>query len=161
MDVYISEKQLVKKKLVEKSLPIRQIKIEIAANQASTIPPLGPLLGLYGINTIEFCKEFNDESSIFEKETLVPITIYLGQNKQYYFEFKRVSVSYLIRKYLESFEFDSLFISKLDFLKICYNIAVYRALIFHKGNVEINKEYLKNLIFCIIGTFRSFNYKII
>lgn len=161
MEVYISKKQLIKKKLVETSLPIKQIKIEIGASQASAIPPLGPLLGQYGINIAEFCKEFNEESSIFEKETIVPIVIYIGLNKQYYFEFKVLSVAYLIRKYIESYELNSFMIDKHDFLKICYNIAFYRSLIFYDKSEKISDLYLKNSILCVIGTFRSFSYKII
>ena len=161
MEVFLSEKQVIKKKLVEKSLPIKVIKVVISASMASSIPPLGPLLGQYGINIAEFCKEFNEDSLVFEKETLLPIIIYLGQNKQFYFEYKLLSVSYLIRKYMESIESDSLLIKKRECLKMCYEIAYYRAFIFYKDNVEISEFYMKSFVSCILGTLRSFGYKII
>jgi len=66
MNSYLSEKQLKKKEIVLKSLPVKYLKILIAAGSASSNPPLGPLLGQYGISIVDFCKEFNEESSFIE-----------------------------------------------------------------------------------------------
>jgi len=85
--MFLSENQKKKKLLVLNSLPIIILKINIPANSASITPPLGPLLGQYGISINEFCKEFNEESKFIIKDTIVPIRLYLGYNKSYYFEF--------------------------------------------------------------------------
>ena len=46
---YLSDKQKKKKNQVLESVPVKLIKVEISAGQASATPPLGPLLGQYGI----------------------------------------------------------------------------------------------------------------
>lgn len=153
--MFLSDFQSQKKLKIEKNFnndKLLKIKIEIPAGAASITPPLGPLLGQYGINIIEFCKEFNEETLSIEKDTLINIIIFLAPNKSYYFYLKTPSVSYLIKKNLES-----LTLTKKQFLKIVYNIALLKLLTYESKDISISKNLLKNYINSIIGTFKSFN----
>jgi len=146
--------------LVKNSLPNKIIKINIPAGSATIAPPLGPLLGQYGIGIPEFCKEFNEESSkIFVKETIIPVRIYIGSNKVFYFKFCNLSISYLLGKYIDSLN-NKNYIKKNNFLKIIYNIAYFKLNIFYE-NENISEVFFKKYINCLIGTFRSFKIKII
>jgi large subunit ribosomal protein L11 len=159
MNSYLSDNQLKKKIIIINSLlPIKLLKVIIPAGCASITPPLGPLLGQYGININEFCKEFNEESNIFEKETLIPLKIYFASNKNFYIEFLTLSVSYLIKKLIESNEKEDLVFFKDEFLIIAYQIAFYKLNIYNFSfiNIELSNLFFKNYINCIIGTMRSF-----
>lgn len=157
MDIYISDNQKKKKIIVDKSIPIQILKVEIPANSASITPPLGPLLGQYGININEFCKEFNDETLIFEKDTIIPVIIYLSYNKSYYFVFKTLTIAYLIKKIIDSEEKENLIYLKEDFLKMAYDICFFKLYIFNKkSNLKISEKYFKKYLNSIIGTMRSF-----
>jgi large subunit ribosomal protein L11 len=157
MNSYLSEKQLKKKEIVLNSLPVKYFKILIAAGSASSNPPLGPLLGQYGISIVDFCKEFNEESYFIEKDTIIPIKVYFGNNKNFYIEFQTLSVSYLLKKIIESEEKNNLIYNKNDILKIAYNIAFFKLFIF-SNNINISDKFFKNYIYCIIGTMRSFGF---
>ena len=65
MHSFLSESQNKKKQKILNIVKI--VKVEIPASGAAITPPLGTALGQYGMNTMEFCKEFNEESKIFER----------------------------------------------------------------------------------------------
>src|ERR1700761_5506935 len=104
MNTFLPTNQCEKKKKISgfSNNKLKLIKIEIPAGSAVITPPLGPLLGQYGINGIEFCKEFNEETKNIEKDTLIAINLYLAYDRTYFFELKTPGVAYLIKKYLES-----------------------------------------------------------
>ena len=53
------------------------IKLYCPAGQANPAPPVGPALGQHGVNIMEFCKKFNEETKGREGLTLpAVITIY-------------------------------------------------------------------------------------
>eukprot|EP01133_Synstelium_polycarpum_P000006 gene6-9_t len=56
------------------------------AGLAAMAPPLGPVLGQYGINIMEFCNEFNTETTNFEKGITLKVTLYINIAKAFYFE---------------------------------------------------------------------------
>ena len=41
---------------------IANVKLQIKAGQATPAPPIGPALGPYGLNIMDFCKGFNDKT---------------------------------------------------------------------------------------------------
>jgi len=152
------------------------IKVEIPATGAAITPPLGPVLGQYGMNTMEFCKEFNEESKIFEKDTIIPTVIYLAVDKSFYFELKTPGVAYFIKKYLESCEIQRskdnnnnntnnfYLVEKNKFLKFLYDVSLLKLnLNIHTNNDEnhkISTTFIQNYIRSMLGTSRSFGIKI-
>jgi len=76
---------------------IGTIKLQIAAGQATPSPPVGPALGQYGVNIMEFCKAFNARTQ--DKQGLIiPVVITVYQDRSFTFITKTPPVSVLLRK---------------------------------------------------------------
>jgi large subunit ribosomal protein L11 len=74
------------------------IKLQVPAGKANPSPPIGPALGQRGLNIMEFCKAFNAQTSKMEKNTPIPVTITVYQDRSFTFEMKTPPVSYFIKK---------------------------------------------------------------
>ena len=75
------------------------IKITIPAGQASMAPPIGPTLAPYGINTQDFCTQFNEKT----KEAngiLTPVVLTIYEDRTFSFILKTPPTSELIRREL-------------------------------------------------------------
>ncbi len=75
------------------------LRLKILATKATPKPPIGPMLGQYSINLMEFCKEFNERSSQIYKPNrgnrgiIVPTIVKIREDKSYSIELKPISVS--------------------------------------------------------------------
>ena len=74
------------------------VKLQVPAGAANPSPPIGPALGQRGLNIMEFCKAFNAQTSKMEKNTPIPVTITVYQDRSFTFEMKTPPVSYFIKK---------------------------------------------------------------
>lgn len=86
------------KKVVES-----KIKLQIPAGGANPSPPLGPALGQRGVNIMEFCKQFNAETSNLpniEKGTLLSTKIWVYGDKSFKIIIQGPPASVLIKKVL-------------------------------------------------------------
>lgn len=81
------------KKLIE-----IKIKLQIPAGGATPAPPVGPALGQHGVNIMDFCKAFNEETKKREAGMLVPVIISIYKDKSFSFETKIAPVSSLLKK---------------------------------------------------------------
>lgn len=75
------------------------IKLHIPAGQANPAPPVGPALGKYGINIMEFCKQFNERTKGMEEGMIIPAVITVYEDRTFSFITKMPPVSSLIKKY--------------------------------------------------------------
>ncbi|KPK32737.1 MAG: 50S ribosomal protein L11 [Chlamydiae bacterium SM23_39] len=75
---------------------IKIIKLQIQAGKANPAPPVGPALGAAGVNIMGFCKEFNDKTK--GQEDIVPVEIFIYQDKSFSFIMKKPPASRLILK---------------------------------------------------------------
>lgn len=87
-----------------------KIKLFIPAGLAAATPPLGPILGQYGINTVQFCKDFNaatenlsffftnefSQNSGLAEFTLV-VELFINEDRTYRYAIKKPPVSFLLR----------------------------------------------------------------
>jgi large subunit ribosomal protein L11 len=76
------------------------IKITIPAGQATMAPPIGPTLAPYGINTQDFCSQFNERT----KESngiLTPVILTIYEDRSFDFILKTPPTSELIRRELK------------------------------------------------------------
>ncbi|NKQ41739.1 MAG: 50S ribosomal protein L11 [Sulfurovum sp.] len=79
------------KKIAEK------FKMMIPAGQANPSPPVGPALGQRGVNIMEFCKAFNEQS----KDKMgfkIPVVVTVYTDKSFTMELKQPPASDLILK---------------------------------------------------------------
>ena len=73
------------------------VKLYCPAGQANPAPPVGPALGQHGVNIMEFCKKFNEETK--GKEGLVlPAVITIYEDRSFTFIVKSPPVSVLLKQ---------------------------------------------------------------
>ncbi|MCM8799835.1 MAG: 50S ribosomal protein L11 [Candidatus Omnitrophica bacterium] len=74
-----------------------QIKLHIPAGQANPAPPVGPALGQHGVNIMQFCKQFNEQTKA--KEGLIlPVIITVYEDKNFTFIIKSPPTSVLLKR---------------------------------------------------------------
>lgn len=80
------------------------LNLYLPAGAAKATPPLGPLLGQYGVNTVQFCSEFNEAteglSLFFEdltEDLEIKVTIYIYDDRKCTFSVDKPTTSYLLR----------------------------------------------------------------
>lgn len=71
------------------------VKLQIKAGQANPAPPVGPALGQYGVNIMDFCKQFNAQSQK-QAGTLTPVEITVYADRSFSFITKTPPASFLI-----------------------------------------------------------------
>jgi large subunit ribosomal protein L11 len=76
---------------------IGTIKLQIPAGNASPAPPVGPALGQYGVNIMEFCKAFNARTK--DKHGLIiPVVISVFGDRSFTFITKTPPAAVLLKK---------------------------------------------------------------
>lgn len=76
------------------------IKLQIPAGKANPSPPVGPALGQRGVNIMEFCKAFNDQTKNMEAGLPIPVVITVYGDRSFTFVTKTPPASVLIKKAL-------------------------------------------------------------
>ena len=75
------------------------IKLQIEAGKATPAPPVGPALGQYGVNIMEFCKAYNDHTKD-KPGMVIPVIITAYEDGSFTFITKTPPASKLIKKEL-------------------------------------------------------------
>ncbi len=73
------------------------LKLQIPAGQASPAPPVGPALGQYGVNIMDFVKAYNDATSS-QIGTIVPVEISIYEDRTFTFVTKTPPAAVLLRQ---------------------------------------------------------------
>ncbi|OUU79575.1 MAG: 50S ribosomal protein L11 [Gammaproteobacteria bacterium TMED78] len=74
------------------------IKLQIPAGKANPSPPVGPALGQHGLNIMDFCKAFNEETKAVEQGLPIPVVISVFSDKSFTFITKTPPASVLLKK---------------------------------------------------------------
>jgi large subunit ribosomal protein L11 len=74
------------------------IKLQVPAQEANPSPPVGPALGQYGVNIMEFCKAFNAKTQEIDKGMKVPVIITVYNDRSFTFITKTPPAALLILK---------------------------------------------------------------
>jgi large subunit ribosomal protein L11 len=74
-----------------------QIKLMIQAGQATPAPPVGPALGQYGVNIMDFCTQFNQKSKSRGND-LIPVVITVYKDNSFDFIMKSPPTSFLLKR---------------------------------------------------------------
>ena len=73
------------------------IKLYCPAGQANPAPPVGPALGQHGVNIMDFCKKFNEQTKGREG-LILPAIITVFEDRSFSFIIKSPPVSVLIKQ---------------------------------------------------------------
>jgi len=76
-----------------------QVKLQVTAGQANPAPPIGPALGQHGINIMEFCKQFNEQTAS-QAGTVLPVIITIYTDRTFSFITKTPPAAVLLKKAL-------------------------------------------------------------
>lgn len=74
-----------------------KIKIQAPAGKANPAPPIGPVLGQHGVNIMEFCQQFNEQTKD-RGEMLVPAEITIYEDRSFDFVLKSPPAAFLLTK---------------------------------------------------------------
>lgn len=77
-----------------------QIKLNLAAGEATPAPPVGPALGQHGIPIMEFIKEYNARTAD-QKGNIIPVIISVYEDRSFTFITKLPPVANMIKKALK------------------------------------------------------------
>src|SRR5579872_6310812 len=73
------------------------VKIQLPAGQATPAPPVGTALGPHGVQTMEFCKQYNAATENM-RGTVVPVEITIYEDRSFTFILKTPPTPVLIRE---------------------------------------------------------------
>lgn len=73
------------------------VKLQLPAGSATPAPPVGPALGQYGANIMEFVKAYN-AATASQAGAVIPVEITIFSDRSFTFVTKTPPASYLIRK---------------------------------------------------------------
>lgn len=73
------------------------VKLQIPAGNATPAPPVGPALGQYGVNIMEFCRAFNEKTR-GETGMIIPVVITIYGDRTISFITKTPPAAILLKK---------------------------------------------------------------
>lgn len=76
---------------------VTQIRLYCPAGQANPAPPVGPALGQHGLNIMEFCKSFNEQTKN-QEGLILPVVIDVYEDKKFSFIIKTPPCSILLKR---------------------------------------------------------------
>ena len=134
--------------------------LKIRAQSAASGPPVGAILGQFGIPAAPFCKLFNDRTKQFKSDTIIHVTLFLGLNGEYIINISPPSIAFFTKKAIGSDKLYRYPVSKKFFLSIkpaqvltrymAYEIVLYKQslnFINHSSTFFNLKQF--------VGSFRS------
>jgi large subunit ribosomal protein L11 len=73
------------------------VKLQCPAGKANPAPPVGPALGQHGVNIMEFCKSYNDQTKD-QVGSIIPVEITVFEDRTFTFILKSPPASDLLLK---------------------------------------------------------------
>lgn len=73
------------------------VKIQLPAGQATPAPPVGTALGPHGIQTMEFCKQYNAATEN-QRGMVVPVEVTIYEDRSFTFTLKTPPTTVLLRQ---------------------------------------------------------------
>lgn len=129
------------------------IKLFISAGKANASPPIGPILGQYRLNLIEFCKDFNSQTIFWEESVILPVLIIGYLDGDFEYIIKIPTTNFFLKKIFQK----EICSSKIIGNKYVGLITVQQLyeLIFLKLSYSIDPIIIYNNINMLCGTISS------
>ncbi len=75
------------------------VKLHVRAGQANPAPPVGTALGPHGVNIMDFCKQFNDQTKK-DAGLIIPVELSIYHDRTFSFITKTPPAAVLLKKEL-------------------------------------------------------------
>lgn len=134
----------------------RTIKLNIRAGKASLQPPIGPILGQYGIPGAKFCQEFNDRTKNYDENIILNVKIILLNKKIFSINYSPNIITSLYRLIIANYQSNKINIKKNNIKKRIYNINDLLIHLNLNKNKRINKKKKKLLKLYIANKSQKF-----
>jgi len=79
---------------------VGKIGLQIPAGKATPAPPIGPALGPYSLNIMDFCKQYNERTAS-QAGMIIPVEITVFDDRTFTFITKTPPASFLIKQALK------------------------------------------------------------
>jgi large subunit ribosomal protein L11 len=76
---------------------LTKVKLQIPAGQANPAPPVGTALGPHGVNIMDFCRAYNEQTESMRGQ-IVPVEITIFEDQTFSFILKTPPAAELIKK---------------------------------------------------------------
>ena len=76
---------------------VKLVKLQVLAGKATPAPPVGPALGLAGVNIMAFVKEFNERTAK-QGGLIIPVEITVFEDRSFTFVTKTPPAAVLLKK---------------------------------------------------------------
>ncbi|MCL6583777.1 MAG: 50S ribosomal protein L11 [bacterium] len=73
------------------------VKLQVPAGKATPSPPVGPALGQHGVNIMEFCKNFNEQTR-GKEGLIIPVVVTIYADHSFTFVTKTPPASVLLKR---------------------------------------------------------------
>ena len=73
------------------------VKLQIRAGQATPAPPVGTALGQHGVNIMEFCRQYNEQTQHFAGQ-VIPVELTIYEDRSFSFITKQPPAAELIKQ---------------------------------------------------------------
>jgi large subunit ribosomal protein L11 len=73
------------------------VKLQIRAGQATPAPPVGTALGQHGVNIMEFCRQYNEQTQQFAGQ-VIPVELTIYEDRSFAFVTKQSPAAELIKQ---------------------------------------------------------------
>lgn len=73
------------------------VRIQLPAGQATPAPPVGTALGPHGVQTNEFCKQYNAATEA-QKGSIIPVEVTIYEDRSFTFVLKTPPTSVLLKQ---------------------------------------------------------------
>jgi large subunit ribosomal protein L11 len=134
--------------------PIAKIKLRLLANKAGPSPVLGQALSQYGINIMEFCKTFNNQTKNLKETLLIPVNITIYNSNSFEILIKTPSTSYILKN-IVGFSKGSEKPKKMLLGNAITVQEIYEIALLKKSNRLMNNLKIKSICKSIIGSIKS------
>jgi len=74
-----------------------KIKLQAPAGKANPAPPIGPALGQHGVNIMDFCNQFNEQTKD-SGDVIIPVEMTIYEDRSFDFIVKSPPAAELIKK---------------------------------------------------------------
>src|SRR6266705_7195779 len=76
---------------------VAAVKLQIKAGQATPAPPVGTALGQHGVNIMDFCRQYNEQTQQFAGQ-VIPVELTIYEDRSFSFVTKQPPAAELLKQ---------------------------------------------------------------